>query len=751
MIRTYSILIVLLLSIITYGQKDFNHSNSLEEIDISTILPDSVDRYKALIKKHEAVKNSAKESIILLDSIILCVRGSELEPVYNLQRLNTIKPILNEAPPLWLSEQYIGCYLNFAYVEEGKFQFEKAFNYADTAYQLSVKFKNHDLSKSSANLAGVIAYNMSNSDKMNYYFRIAYELAKKDTNNEAKAKAIMNFGQIFSLQGELDSAKVYYREALHVSKQINDSLSSGVIVEQIGLCDHLQGNYVEAIEHFESALQFLPKFEKYWTGDVHKNLGTTYLALDEFGLSKKHFLKALQVIKKSDNPMGEVDVRMKIGDLFLEMEEYDSARYYYDQCLLESNKISYTKGVYSAKGNIAKTLLSTDNSTSAIPLLIDARSLAFTAGDMLGVSSLELSLANAYFLDNDISKAESYGLSALEFAQQNQYQEHIAKMAELLKQVYEQKGNWEKAYEMAEMSRIATLEIHREDNLKAIYKNQYKLKSSQDSIQRVIDSLNLIKQKAISNAEIAQKDLTLERSNFYIFLITAGSIIVILILILVYFRSKVKQGKRIQEIESKKQELKQMALRAQMNPHFLFNALNSIQSVYADGNTKEANDYLASFGSLLRRILDHSSKELIYIKEEIELINLYLGQEQNRTEGQINYLLEVNDEIDPEFDQIPPLIIQPVIENAIWHGIIPSKREGTVKIIFHRPNETTIQIDVIDDGVGFNTSQSTTKNHESKALKIAKDRLGSNGEIIILSELNKGTKVSIKIIQPSES
>jgi len=142
------------------------------------------------------------------------------------------------------------------------------------------------------------------------------------------------------------------------------------------------------------------------------------------------------------------------------------------------------------------------------------------------------------------------------------------------------------------------------------------------------------------------------------------------------------------------------ALRAQMNPHFIFNALNSIQKYVVTGNVDEANSYLSKFSKLQRMILSYSDENFISLDKELEVLKLYLELEQLRLSHEFHFDIILDEEIEPEEIMIPPMLLQPFAENAIWHGLIPKHGEKKLKIEFSLMDNDTLMCTVEDNGIG---------------------------------------------------
>lgn len=202
-------------------------------------------------------------------------------------------------------------------------------------------------------------------------------------------------------------------------------------------------------------------------------------------------------------------------------------------------------------------------------------------------------------------------------------------------------------------------------------------------------------------------------------------------IVIVIFRLRVRQIKQKQQtefehlVEVSKAEL--TALRAQMNPHFVFNALNSIQHYILNSKGEEAVKYLSKFAKLIRIILNNSEKPITTINEDIEAIKLYLELEKMRFENKFDYSIEVDSSIDGDYDEIPPMLIQPYLENAILHGINPKEGIGHISINIKVVNQF-IKISIKDDGIGREKSKAVQSlqpaaRHKSLGMKITKDRV----------------------------
>jgi sensor histidine kinase YesM len=213
------------------------------------------------------------------------------------------------------------------------------------------------------------------------------------------------------------------------------------------------------------------------------------------------------------------------------------------------------------------------------------------------------------------------------------------------------------------------------------------------------------------------------------------------ILILIFFaiifllvQKRIKHIKRKADEQIKTQnsisELKHQALSASMNPHFIFNTLNSIQAYMNTHSKEEANEYLVNFSRLIRLNLDLAGQTFIPLETEIQRLELYLKYEKIRFEDMLNYEIKIDENINTRSLLIPNMILQPFVENSIWHGILHKEEPGNISIniskenlLISKNNVPAITIDILDDGVGLNTGKASKPSHTSKGISLIKERL----------------------------
>jgi sensor histidine kinase YesM len=236
---------------------------------------------------------------------------------------------------------------------------------------------------------------------------------------------------------------------------------------------------------------------------------------------------------------------------------------------------------------------------------------------------------------------------------------------------------------------------------------------------------------------------------------------------LIYFLFHFVRGVRKEEqlkiqYQLKMTELEAKALRAQMNPHFIFNCLNSIKALIQEDQKQKSVTYLTTFSKLIRTLFNNADKKEITLYDEIETCKLYLQLEAMRFDAKFSYAVNVDDMLDLKSILVPALIVQPFIENAIWHGIVPRGGGGIVSLSVLK-NNGDVDIVIDDDGIGRAASQQNKSasniGHQSKGVNLTQSRLELDNLLqqrkAILKTIDKedsvaknvGTKVIIKLPQ----
>jgi len=597
-------------------------------------------------------------------------------------------------------------------------------------------------------------------------------LKTKDT--LAIVKSYKYLGNYLGELNETEKSKQALATGLLLAQKANLKNDIGIINNLLGNIASENGDRVTALSHYHKALKaFAENKNLDKVAMALMNIGTEYESLGNYKTAIAYELKALKNKEASGETKNLAYYYQHVGQLFKETD-VKKWKFYVDKAYaitLQSDKTSITTkvAIFNDLGGIAEKLLnnkeayqwydsmyvlskaneyengmSTALSNSSILLQSDKRylealksiqeALAITKNSERKYSMIVDGIhASSILLDmNRAAEAKIYALDALKIAQENKtYPEQEADAHRILAKINAQLGNWKNAYFHAQ---------HYREGLDSIRNTE---------VQQSVQNLEVKYQTSEKEKEIARLDnenklnnLQLQRAQILIVSIIVIALLLSLLAFVLYRRKQLK-------FEKQQAELKQKLLRSQMNPHFMFNTLNAINQYIQTNKGHEASDYLAQYSRLMRQILENSAVEFVSLENEIEFLHNYLSMQQLRFEKSFDYTIEIDDIIDPEQFEIPPMIAQPFIENAIEHGVRGIKN-GLINIKF-TTDKKKLTLQVSDNGKGFSSLSNNIK-HKSFALDITRERLnitGNNTEkLIILSpnpQTGKGTLVSIDI------
>jgi two-component sensor histidine kinase len=301
---------------------------------------------------------------------------------------------------------------------------------------------------------------------------------------------------------------------------------------------------------------------------------------------------------------------------------------------------------------------------------------------------------------------------------------------ESLSTIYEKQNNYKKAYEFYKQLTAINDTIAGNSTTGQITRleMQNEFKRVQDSVKAVND-----KERALADAEIKKqrivKNSMMAGTGFLILAGIGGFVF--------YRRNQdIKNKKNEAELTAKVTDIEMKALRAQMNPHFIFNSLNSIADYIDKNQTKIAADFTTKFARLMRMVLENSEHKQIPLADDLKALELYMQLESFRLQNKFSYTINVDENIDKENTLVPPLILQPFVENSIWHGIAKKEGPGSIKIFIKQEGQN-INCIVEDDGVGMQ-DEAAGKEKTSLGMRITKARID------IINKL-KNTNASMRI------
>ncbi|MGB5698972.1 histidine kinase, partial [Muriicola sp.] len=299
-----------------------------------------------------------------------------------------------------------------------------------------------------------------------------------------------------------------------------------------------------------------------------------------------------------------------------------------------------------------------------------------------------------------------------------------------LSEVYRKQGDFNKALETYQkyVAVVDTLYIRKEQEISRAARLNREVAATQNRITGLEQERELSQSKY--DLALAEQRLTAESNNRQLWIIYSllFGMLFMSLAAFFFYRSTQKQ-----KLANNLLALK--TLRSQMNPHFIFNALNSVNNYISKNDERSANRFLSDFSKLMRTVLENSEEDFIALNKEIELLELYLKLEHSRFPDKFTYSFEVEDSVDTEAYKIPPMLLQPYIENAIWHGLRYRESQGILNIRVSEKNSKTLEVRIEDNGIGRKKSATLKTQHQKKQRSTAMNNIKKR--IAILNDMYK--------------
>ena len=577
-------------------------------------------------------------------------------------------------------------------------------------------------------------------------------LVKKSKENsyfQGELYGYNSLGRHFRDLSFFDKSIDKYKKALVISRKTKDTISEVKILNAIGSVYRRQDDVRNALNYHQEALEKAiniknPKIDiKQSISNAQNSIGNIYLSLKQYKLALNEFKKSIVIQISLNHQLGLAINYKNIGNAYEELGNIDAALKNYHLSLNYNNQINSKIGKIICGYSIANVLIKDKKYTQALTTVDTVLQLAIKEKDKYYLSNTYNTLGLAQLNLNKLQAAKENLETALNIATKFNIHTIIVKANENLSFLYAKKENYQKAYFYFKKAKDEDAKTLNERNL--AYVNELITKYDK---QR---SENQIKDLAKKN-QIAQLQITKNRTLWII----AFSVFM-LIAVVVFSIDKQKGLKN----EKKVLSLKQDALRSQMNPHFMFNALNSIKLYIIKNNQKKATSYLNKFSKFMRKILEASDLQETSLKEEIETMKLYLSLENIRFSNEISFNVKTDSSLNLETIKIPPLVLQPFLENSIWHGLSSSKKRKKITIFIQKISSEYVLINIEDNGIGRKASTKIKAkkhiNRKSIGISLTKDRLTNfvknkkNNYSVFYKDLEDknrnslGTKVIIKL------
>lgn len=544
----------------------------------------------------------------------------------------------------------------------------------------------HDLSVA-ARYEDLVKELVKNNDliKAEEYQQKAVDLYKKSKSKEQLANALRSLAKIQEAQNKTsDAIQSYDKAAKNSSQEYNNTINNSDVVRLKN-----NNNPVEQSNSINKKLNILKKESNSNSSVVKEDIKDAYKQLAEVNVQQNNSAAAIENYNNAldvvtNDPIEKNSIKNEIAEIYAGNNDLTQAISIKNDILQNADSLNDINEQIKQRQGLAKLLILNKEDDKAVIMIQEAYNMALNRGKTIEAKNSLIQLIDYYKVKHDDEKTLQL------------YEVFLQKLESLIK---------------ADTTLIDSKIFEITDN----------------------------KIKKLEQEKVLKDELINKKNTFNYFLI--ASLIILILLIAVIFRYSLA-------VKTQNKKILLQSLRREMNPHFIFNSLNSVNQFIAQNKEMEANKYLTSYSSLMRNMMENSSKDFIVLQKEIEQLKKYLELEHLRFNDKFDYKIEIDETIDTDSVSIPNMLLQPHLENAIWHGLRYKETKGLLVLkIINKPEY--IEISIEDDGIGIEKStQLKTDNqkvHQSIGIKNINER------IALLNDLYKLNIICIINTKPDHA
>ena len=541
--------------------------------------------------------------------------------------------------------------------------------------------------------SGVLAqyyFNRDTDSTIKYRKRfIRYSLQLQ--NNDSLGKGYYLLAASLFQKGELEVSHKFADSALYYYQTAKDTLAVGISYQLLSSIFLSKTDYENSLLNLRLAERLYDTNppEVYEQLRLYFNFGNVYLHLEHWDISETYYAKALDLsntLDKSEQDYYEPLILLNLGLIYRERDEYQRTYDLYATLLKERSLDENTRIIILNK--LASVCVLLGKNREAKELSEEALS-AIEKNDSFSIYSAEIHSHYGLALIElkEYSKAEKILLKSLQLSKQIGDPSQIASRLSVLSDFYREIGKTERAFDyLQEMSELKD-SIYTQESLQ-------KLQSVEidNAVLEKEDQIKKVKEEKLISETVLRK-----KYRGYILLVLTILFFSVLVFLVFLFRNKTIIAQNNQKIA----EGKLQALRSQMNPHFVFNMINSVQDFILSSNKFEAYKYLSKFSDSIRLILENSEYSSLLIKDELNIIRLYVDLQQVRFPDKLEYEEHIFLSEEDLRIEIPAMVLQPLVENAIVHGVFNKSTAGKVIFTIKKDEKNEcITCSIEDNGVG---------------------------------------------------
>jgi len=571
------------------------------------------------------------------------------------------------------------------------------------------------------------AYIPNDTNQAMSYIHKAISLSEKIGDKRRLCQCYLKLSNYYWKKGRLASAR---KELANVEQQLsflNDPQTKATFFIEQGIVLYYEGTYNEAVKSFFNAIPLYEAIsDTLGVAKCYSNIGISYWELGKLDEALEYYLKSLTIIENTSDSMAFARSLGNIGLIYRAKGKYDLALEYYQRSLAINKRNNYKRDAAIDLQNISVTYQKKGNYNLALEYLTKSQELSASIDDKRGILYSKHGMATILAKMGKYKEAIPMMDEALEMAKELNMKEEIKNLYQSFAETYEEMAEYNLALKYWKNYQMWKDSIANENHLNEVKELELKYETEKKDNQ-----INLL------TMENELQEAKVKRQATFRNALIGGFILILIIATLIIF--SLRQRLRTQSVITRKNEelkisnlnqqiseLELKAIKAQMNPHFVFNCMNSINRMILNDRKLEASRYLTKFSGLIRKVLENSESSRVSLNDELAILESYLRLEGLRFKDKIKHRLKIDPEIDPNTTYIPSMILQPIVENAIWHGLMHKEEGGEISVSMKK-EDSFLKCSVEDNGIGRDVSKKNkdrnSLKHKSFGLELTEKRL----------------------------
>lgn len=630
--------------------------------------------------------------------------------------------------------------------------------YADSALRTAVLTGDSAAMASSYDHKGLNEAALGKDSAAIVLYRKALEMATASGNKSREATVLYHMALSYFNLSDYASALEYQDRAMELYTALHNTQGIASVCNSKGVIALFRSDYPEALRNYLQALRLYEQIHSEKDmGRVFSNIALVYSHMENYDTSLIYHFKALDILKRSGELNSIQNTLANIGNTYDNAGKPYQALEYYHEALEINKKTGNKKGMASCLVNSGIVYYGLEDYGKALKNVKQALQLYEESGDKYAAGIAYSYLAGVYLKAPPAVLAREGVPYSGRYGKALALQQKGLQLAKEIGNLYSESEGW---------GNLSDIYSEQKDYAKALdaYKKHVQLRDSLFSQEKKVEISRMQMEyqfekkeaalKAANEKKMALDAAEIKRQRQTKNMITTGAMLLLAMVVisfLLYKRKYMAEGKqREAELRAQMAEIEIKALRTQMNPHFIFNSLNSIGNYITRHEPAKADLYLAKFSKMIRLILEYSEHKEIPLSDDLHALELYMQLESMRMDHRFAYEIKIDEGIDAANTMVPPLILQPFVENSIWHGFGETKGAGRILIEIKRENDM-IRCVVEDNGKGRPGNAAADSGKKSFGIRLTQSRIalmkGDHKEPfpVILSDLAQGVRVELQL------